>query len=858
MAVITEAVEARNGYRGAVIVGRPGVGKTRLLQEVAAAAETLGSIVRWVIGTVTGSALPMGALAEWGGDVDGNSLNLVRQVIAALTAGIGDAALVIAVDDAHLLDDLSSFVLRQLVISGGATVVATVRAEQKVPDQVTALWKEGHLCRLDLQPLSRPQTDQLLQAALGGSVSADCSQRMWDMSRGNALFLRRLVTQERDAGRLVEVDALWHWSGSLEVGASLIDLVELEIGSGAEPVHEVIDMVAVAEPLERSCLTALAEPALIDEAERRGLITAAGDREANLIRVGHPLFGEVRMARAGQLRLRRLRGRIAQALAANPGTDAVRLGLLWLDSDLPPEAGLLLGAAEQATRRLDLVLAERFAGAAAEAGVLEAQILRAHLLVLLNQGEQAERILTSIDRCALPEISWVNVVLLRAANLLWPLGRPEEAWRVVDEALAGTPSDVLSAHLLAVRAAQLAMAGRPEEVEAVTAGVDRPTLASLPALMALWGLTIAAGDLGDPEAAARYAAEGYERAAAAPEATYQGVGLTEFHVCALALAGCVGDAVAAAERAFTQCADAPGISRSVATAVRGMAGLYAGALPQAVDDLGSAITDFAAYGDTTGVFYRFAIVHTEALARAGRIADALEAQAKMHTSRHPTFVFTQPDALLADAWVAAARGHASHARTLASEAADLARSHRQRSREVLCLQTAVQFDDRRPIIAARLNELAALVGGPRVEVAARYADALARGDGTALMDISADLEALGDPLAAADAAAQASTAFSSQGRRGAALTASNRSRSLVGPRSAVSLATRYAASSSPLTPREREIAILAAEGLSNKQIADTLGSALRTVEGHLYRAFAKLEVSTRAELAAVLASQQRE
>jgi DNA-binding CsgD family transcriptional regulator len=52
----------------------------------------------------------------------------------------------------------------------------------------------------------------------------------------------------------------------------------------------------------------------------------------------------------------------------------------------------------------------------------------------------------------------------------------------------------------------------------------------------------------------------------------------------------------------------------------------------------------------------------------------------------------------------------------------------------------------------------------------------------------------------------------------------------------------------PLTPQEREIASLAAAGLTNKQIGERLYLSHRTVSGHLYRIFPKLGISTRAAL----------
>jgi DNA-binding CsgD family transcriptional regulator len=55
-----------------------------------------------------------------------------------------------------------------------------------------------------------------------------------------------------------------------------------------------------------------------------------------------------------------------------------------------------------------------------------------------------------------------------------------------------------------------------------------------------------------------------------------------------------------------------------------------------------------------------------------------------------------------------------------------------------------------------------------------------------------------------------------------------------------------------LTASERRIAELAAEGLSNTQIAQTLFITSRTVEGHLTHVFQKLNVSARTELLAAL------
>jgi DNA-binding CsgD family transcriptional regulator len=55
-----------------------------------------------------------------------------------------------------------------------------------------------------------------------------------------------------------------------------------------------------------------------------------------------------------------------------------------------------------------------------------------------------------------------------------------------------------------------------------------------------------------------------------------------------------------------------------------------------------------------------------------------------------------------------------------------------------------------------------------------------------------------------------------------------------------------------LTPAERRVAQLAAEGLTNRQIAETLWVTLKTVEVHLGRSYGKLGIGGRGELAAAL------
>ena len=57
-----------------------------------------------------------------------------------------------------------------------------------------------------------------------------------------------------------------------------------------------------------------------------------------------------------------------------------------------------------------------------------------------------------------------------------------------------------------------------------------------------------------------------------------------------------------------------------------------------------------------------------------------------------------------------------------------------------------------------------------------------------------------------------------------------------------------------LTPSERRIADMAAQGLSNRDIAQALFLSVRTIENQLRRVYGKLDIGSRHELAAALES----
>ncbi|MCV7175935.1 LuxR C-terminal-related transcriptional regulator [Mycolicibacterium sphagni] len=837
-------------HRGMIVAGPAGVGKTRLARAAADEAAQLGWSVHHLAGTASGKSVTLGAFAQWADDADPSPLALARRVLAGLRSDSADAPLLVLVDDAHLLDDVSAMVVHQIVLQNAASVIATIRTGEPTSDAVTRLWKDGLLGRLDLQPLSRKESDTLLQTVLDGPVSMDCADRMWKLSRGNVLFLHHLVEPGRASGQLARIDGEWRWAGAPSVSPSLVELVEQQIGAVSDEIQEVVDLVAIAEPIDGKLLAALADPTAIEGAEQRGLIVAPPETVA--VFVGHPLYGEIRLNQCGPLRLRRLRGCVAAAMAKGHSADPLRLGLLWMQSDLPPDADILSRAARIAASRLDLGLAEEFARAAVAANAgPDTKLALARILVLQDKGEAAEKILDTVESHAAVTRGFFDETILRAANLMWSLRNPELARAVLHDAIAVGNSQRNPA-LRTFLAMIQATAAEPDAAIQTMAAVDYEHLDDYGRAVGYSTETIALGDIGRIEQANQRASAGYRVIDESPEEdSFHGTGLAEFHAYALVAAGHVNEAFHIAEREYQSRAGFPDMSRSMSIAALGMAALAKGALKTAVQCLSAATKGLGDQDDAFGLLYRFGIVHTEALARSGRTDAAASTLEATRQLRHPSLPYVESGYLLATSWVSATQGRTAEAREITHRASEFARSRGQLAREVLCLQTAVQFGDLRG--ADRLAKLANQVEGPRAPLAAGYASSLARDDAVELEQVSRDFEAMGDALAAADSAAQAATSHRLSGRRGKALTASARAQLLAkecgGATSPALLACKVPL---PFTRREHEIANLASRGVSNRDIAAATSLSIRTIEGHIYQASTKAGVTSRAELSALV------
>jgi DNA-binding NarL/FixJ family response regulator len=848
---VQAALVEKPGTCGIVIVGDAGVGKTTLARLVTRALPTP---VRWVVGTESARSIPLGVFAPLvGAATPPDPITCLATAREALRTGDHS---VIGVDDAHLLDQLSATLLHQLALDGSMRIVATVRAGESVPDAITSLWKDGYLQRLYLTPFDKEQSVKLIEQALGGRVEGLSADLMWDASGGNALFLRHLVEGALEAGTLRQVRGVWQLRGRMAVTSELASLLDSRVDQLPDPVLHVLQVLACCEPLDLDTLSMIVGDDAVEAAETRGLLRVTEDQGID-VRLNHPMFGEALRRRLGTAASRRLSGELVRALKERPPTtpaERIRLAELTIDSDQASDVSLLLAAARDAVALTNITLGERLARAAvSRGGGLAASELLARSLLWQGRAVEAEEALRPFHSDELNDLDVVRWGLTRIANLQWSMGDAERAGEVLKMLRARVSDPGLRLLVDGVASASLVFENQLGQAVTLSQHVLSDETASAAAVeWAVFSGALALALMGRGDEVAAVAKRGH-----AIENRADGLlrYLTAFgEVRALALAG---EFVAAAKRSagFVHNSSAGQyLAWSMANVLVGTVDFACGRF---ADTVGRMEQTVAALTSESAASWSFParLLLAQSYCVLGRVGPGAKMVAELRTRFGRHVAVFGPQLRIAEAWLCAAEGNVSSAIDLALDAARGAEKSGQRAIEMLALHDAVRFGDESCL--SRLIDTATSVGGRLAAAIAAHAAAVRDRDAVAILAAAQQFEQIGALLSAADAAGQAASAFQARDDRRHTVEAAGVANRIAAECGGVRTpALDIAAHPLPLTTREREIANLVAAGLSNKEIADRLVVSVRTVEGHLYRACIKLDISDREQLAAIISSDQ--
>jgi tetratricopeptide (TPR) repeat protein len=425
-----------------------------------------------VSGTRSAGDVPFGAFAHLLPALDGPGLDRLGVMMLArrsVLAQRGAGSRLLVVDDAHLLDDASASLVHQLAMAHALSVVVTVRSGEPAPDAVVALWKDGWLGCLDLQPLDRVALEELVSGLVGGPVDRLTVARVWDQTRGNALFCNELVRAAVAAGVLAREGEVWRWGGNLPGSGRMWDLIDSRLSELDVRETEALEVVAVADGADSALVDGLVDAPARRGLARRGLLVEQLVGERVALTLTHPLFGEAVRARMPPARLKHVCGQLAdpaeeRGLASGP--ELLRVARWRLQHGSGGDPDFFVAAARRAQAGFDPHLAERFARAAiAVGGGFAAELTLAIALGAQGEVAAAELIFERLQRAASKDSHRAAVAAQWSEMIFLSGGRSADAAALVGGAARGLGAGRVREELRLLEASWAWLSGDSRELD---------------------------------------------------------------------------------------------------------------------------------------------------------------------------------------------------------------------------------------------------------------------------------------------------------------------------------------------------------------------------------------------------------
>lgn len=848
-AALDHVVELIDGGTGIAILGPAGVGKSRLLHELIGRAERSDMAVVSVVASQSTRHIPFAPFVELlpSGPTQ-DLLSMLSAARSALEDSAGRHGLLLAIDDAHQLDETSLAFLVSAINTGVATVALTARTGESMESDLVDLWTNGVIERIDVGPLSRADHRLLLENRLG-EVTNELESELWRLAEGNPLVLHELIEGGVDLYIHEGEDNTWALAGPLVESPRLSDLVTSRLRALPDELRPGMDAVAVGAPLPWR----LADEAIgtdLSRLEELGLIATSGTGGDKRLVAAHPLYGEILKAHIGEARVRAACRALVEAATRVPSTpDSLQVALWQRDCGEVVSGEIAMAGAREALVRHEPGLTEELLQPLGTEDDRVALLL-GRALSYTQRFVEAEQILAG--RAPSDPATQAEIASIRAQNMAFGLGEVPSARAIIEEATEHIEDADLRARLINERAMVSAVHGDfVDSISASDAVLSVPNISIVPRAAAYVSLSVALAMTGDSDRLEQIADDALGIASLSrnvlPFARDQ---IEVMQVLSHLNAGRVSEAIVLCEDALQRVDRGNAVTTTWMSALS-IALVANGRLEEAVT-VGSDALQLFAESDPFGLEIQTRGLLALAHGKMGDPSRSQEIEDTDVTSFGPRLTVWVKRGR---AWSAAARGEIEAAAQIAAEAGRESLGAEHFAWAGFCFSDAVRLGHPQLVIED-LRQIDSSHGAHLIATIKNYGEAALSEDAEGLESAATRFTSFRANLLAAEAYAHASSTFARVGEEHRAARCAALSMDL---ESSCQSPRTPALNSRPslVSPREIEVALDAASGLTSPTIAEKRFISVRTVDNHLSSVYRKLGVGGREELAEVFAHRSR-
>lgn len=846
---------------GAVILGGPGMGKSSLVQRALKVSGRWGD-VQTVQCSASLREVPYGALSPL--LIGLPRLETPVEVLRALQRQ--DSTPVIVVADVQHLDAASAFVLAQLVQNQAATLLAMGTGALNRTSGLAALVDTGVLRTIHLEPADLDRTRRHCEKVLDGPVTRGTARTILGMTGGNPRLTNAYLTSARNQGMLVRAPGGAAMPGrpapwillraAPEPDGHLIDTVESMQDALLPGERECLELAALTGGIPRSLVRSLAgehvhvllEAGLIRETGADSQVRLASEIHADVLRAHIP------PGRSYELYRRWV------AAGGDAGRRRTPRSVLWaLECGQHVPDDVLLEASYQALRDNDWPTARALAPHLSGSADQRVALLSAELMLMSGRTRVARTELEDLAVRTADQNVRVESLTLLALSMV-NLGEAPHVWAALTPLFtrfrerhpqqSDAPEAVLG--LVDLFAGRDADPQHPQVLEQVRRVLDEPATPDFLRATMLLVLAEARTMSGDPGGAIAAADRLHEVVERLPAFSARfGLRSLAMLVFAYVSAGYEERARELLEDQWDLTARQWFQRSGTVLALQHLVDHAQGTPVDAYPSIEDAVVELRHHDPLQLLPLAEALLAPRrAAVTVGTLSPSAEERALSPATGPETWWLLA----LALSSIAEDRNPdvAEQADPLWRRILDDPRMvARPVARREILLGLVLQRDpaDVPEGLLRELLELCAATAGPRADCFSRVLEATLARDYRGLAESAERSAASGEVLSAGFAWAQVVLIHHQAGnlrRRGEALRHLKRLQLRADITFPAYIAEAQALGE--LTAREREIVELAARGLSNAEVAETLFVSQRTVEGHLYRVFTKLGISERSEL----------